>query len=237
NRLDRLLGGGLSDRLPARGALGLAARAAIDGGHLRLLAPFAVEAVRRAGDRIAVEATANGRPETILANQLIVATGFRPDLSILSELRLDLDPAVEAPRRLAPMIDPNLHSCGTVPPHGVVELAQPEAGFHIVGSKAYGRAPTFLMATGYEQVRSVVAELAGDHAAARRVELVLPETGVCSTDLLGPEGQAAGCCGGPAPVETDACCVADAAAKARGRTGCGCGAPSPSSVALPEPAE
>ena len=46
--------------------------------------------------------------------------------------------------------------------------------------KSYGRAPTFLMLTGYEQVRSIAADIAGDHEAAERVELVLPETGVCS---------------------------------------------------------
>jgi hypothetical protein len=45
--------------------------------------------------------------------------------------------------------------------------------------KSYGRAPTFLMITGYEQVRSVVAALAGDWAAAHDTQLVLPETGVC----------------------------------------------------------
>lgn len=39
------------------------------------------------------------------------------------------------------------------------------------------------MYTGYEQVRSVVAAIAGDLEAADRVELVLPETGVCSTDI------------------------------------------------------
>jgi hypothetical protein len=39
--------------------------------------------------------------------------------------------------------------------------------------------PTFLALTGYEQVRSVVAELAGDHESAARVELGLPDTGVC----------------------------------------------------------
>ena len=119
---------------------------------------------------------------------------------------------------LAPLIDPNLHSCGSVPPHGVVELTHPEPGFYIVGSKAYGRAPTFLMATGYEQVRSVIAELAGDHEAARRVELVLPETGVCSTSsIMGSKAQA--CCGPnndaanvviePAP-KAAACCGAPA---------------------------
>ena len=109
---------------------------------------------------------------------VVVATGFRPELTMLSELRLDLDDIVEAPRALAPLIDPNEHSCGTVRPHGYRELAHPEEGFFIVGMKSYGRAPTFLLKTGYEQVRSVVAWLDGDSEAAERVDLVLPETGV-----------------------------------------------------------
>jgi hypothetical protein len=91
--------------------------------------------------------------------------------------------------RLAPLIDPNVHSCGTVYPHGFQELAHPEADFYVVGMKSYGRAPTFLLLTGYEQVRSVVCALTGDLEAARDVQLVLPETGVCSTDLGG-----AACC-------------------------------------------
>jgi len=78
------------------------------------------------------------------------------------------------------------------------------------------------MKTGYEQVRSVVAEIAGDHVAARRVELVLPETGVCSVTVTSKTPET-GCCGGPAPAEVDACCVADAFAKDEGKSGCGCG--------------
>ena len=134
---------------------------------------------------------------------------------------------------MSPLIDPNFHSCGDVPPHGIAELAHPEPDFTIVGSKSYGRAPTFLMATGYEQVRSVVAAIAGDHAAAREVQLVLPKTGVCSADpITGPVGEVAtaGCCGGPAPASVDACCVADAKAKDEGKAGCGCGS-TPSSKA------
>lgn len=67
-----------------------------------------------------------------------------------------------------------------------------------MGMKSYGRAPTFLAMTGYEQVRSIAAELAGDHVAARRVGLTLPDTGVCNGAGLfdGPEDDgAAGCCG------------------------------------------
>ncbi|RDL47507.1 Ferredoxin--NADP reductase [Ensifer sp. M14] len=217
----RLLGGGLNDQLPERGALGLAAKKAMDEGRLKMLTSFAARSVKSDGYEVVVEAVSNGEPVMLVLDHVVVTTGFRPDLSFLRELRLELDPAVEASPALAPLIDPNLHSCGTVPPHGVIELAHPERDFYIVGSKSYGRAPTFLMKTGYEQVRSVVAELAGDHVAARRVELVLPETGVCSVDLA-VNATSSGCCGGPAPVKTDACCVADATAKSEGKAGCGC---------------
>jgi hypothetical protein len=65
--------------------------------------------------------------------------------------------------------------------------------------KSYGRAPTFLLRTGYEQVRSIVTALAGDWESARQVELVLPETGVCSvapatTGVEEADGGAAACC-------------------------------------------
>ena len=106
---------------------------------------------------------------------------------------------LQAPVRLAPQIDPNLHSCGTVPPHGAAELAHPEPGLNLVGMKSYGPAPTFLAMTGYEQVRSVVAELVGDHEAAARVELRLPDTGVCGgAGLYEPTEDSGGCSGSPA---------------------------------------
>jgi thioredoxin reductase len=219
--VEKLLGGGLNDQLPERGALGLAARQAIGDGQLNMLAPFAVESVKEEGGGLSVDAILRGKPFSLFVDRIVVATGFRPDLSFLRELRVALDPAVEAPPALAPLIDPNLHSCGTVPPHGIEQLSHPEPGFVIVGSKSYGRAPTFLMATGYEQVRSVAADIAGDHVAAREVRLALPETGVCSG---APALEAAqnGCCGGPAPIESGACCVMDAKAKADGAAGCGC---------------
>jgi len=222
NRIDKLLGGGLNDQLPERGALGLAAKQAIDENRLEMLAPFAAERIDRDGEALIVTARHAGDPVTIEVDRIIVATGLRPNLDMLRELRVALDPATEAPPALAPLIDPNLHSCGTVPPHGAVELAHPEPGFYIVGSKSYGRAPTFLMATGYEQVRSVVAEIDGDHAAARETRLVLPETGVCNSGSVPGATEAAGCCGGPAPEGRDACCVADADAKDAGLDGCGC---------------
>jgi cation diffusion facilitator CzcD-associated flavoprotein CzcO len=170
------------DQLPARATLGGAVDAHVAAGTIAQLDRFEIVSLRSEGRRALVAGRRGGEIVTVEADVIVNATGFRPDVDMLREIRLDLDEVVEAPRRLAPLIDPNLHSCGTVPPHGVTELQHPEPEFFIAGMKSYGRAPTFLLATGYEQVRSIVSWLAGDIDAARRVELVLPATGVCSTD-------------------------------------------------------
>ncbi|MEU4401911.1 FAD-dependent oxidoreductase [Micromonospora orduensis] len=196
----RTYGGGDADALPARGALGSRLREHVDAGRIRLLTGFSVHALTPAAGRVVVVVRhTDGGEESVTVDRVVAATGFRPDHSIASELRLDLDPVMGATRALAPLIDPNEHSCGTVPPHGVDELTHPERGYYAVGMKSYGRAPTFLMATGYEQVRSVVAALAGDWAAARDVQLDLPETGVCTSDAAASTGD--GCCGPAATTE------------------------------------
>jgi len=164
-------------------------RELVASGRLRLAAGFKTARLEETADGIVVSSRSESLPPV---DEIIVSAGFRPDLSMLRELRIDLDPGVEAPRRLAPMIDPNLHSCGSVPPHGAEELRHPDPDFYIAGMKSYGRAPTFLLLTGYEQVRSIACAIAGDWDAAREVKLVLPQTGVCSTDL---GADTAGCCG------------------------------------------
>jgi hypothetical protein len=222
---EKAFGGGANDKLAARGALGAAFAALVASGRIRVESGFKVAHLSSDGPRLRVATGAGSCCRTVTVNELVVATGFRPDFDFLREVRLALDPAVECPPALAPLIDPNIHSCGTVRPHGARELAQPEPGLYFAGTKSYGRAPTFLMLTGYEQVRSIVAEIAGDHDAAARVELSLPETGVCSGPAPSPvaTGEAeAGCCGGPAPDPASGCCVADVEAKAEGQQGCGC---------------
>jgi thioredoxin reductase len=193
-------GGGDADELPARGALGIAAKDFVDVGLVSVVTGFRVERVARDVDKPMLIAE-DGR--TLIADRVVVLTGFRPDLSFLSELRLELDPTLQAPVRIAAEVDPNVHSCGSVAATGAVDLAQPEPDFYLVGAKSYGRAPTFLALTGYEQVRSVVAELAGDHEAARRVELALPDTGVCGgAGLFDASGASLGgaCCAPPTQV-------------------------------------
>ncbi|MEU5370680.1 NAD(P)-binding domain-containing protein [Streptomyces sp. NPDC005951] len=191
-------GGGSADQLPARGALGLAAKAAVDQGHADAVTGFRTEAIERDTDGRLVLVGEDGR-RLDPVDEVIVLTGLRPDLGFLDELRLGLDERLQAPTELAPLIDPNQHSCGTVYPHGHRELSHPETGIYLVGMKSYGRAPTFLAMTGYEQVRSVAAALAGDLEAADRVELTLPETGVCGgaglfDDPDAAQADAGGCC-------------------------------------------
>lgn len=221
--LVRIYGGGDADQLPARGELGADTRELVESGRVPLVAGFAILAIREEGGRLMIDGETGEGPRTIgPVDRVVAATGQRPDLLLTRELRLDLDPWLESTKALGPLIDPNEHSCGSVPPHGHRELAHLEPGFYTVGIKSYGRAPTFLLLTGYEQVRSVTAAIAGDMAAADNVQLVLPETGVCVTSFE-VEGTSTGCCGGPAPERSDACCVADAVAKDEGKTGCGCG--------------
>jgi thioredoxin reductase len=197
-------GGGARDGLAQRGELGSRAQALVESGAVTALAPFRIDAIARDGAALVVSGRQEDRTAEVRVDRMIVAAGFRPDLSFLREIRLSLDPAVEATPALAPLIDPNLHSCGTVRPHGEAELRHPEAGFWIAGMKSYGRAPTFLLATGYEQVRSIAAALAGDWQAAREVHLELPETGVCSTEQV---AEATGGCCAPAPAEAASCCA------------------------------
>jgi hypothetical protein len=251
----RILGGGNADGLPARGQLGLRLQQLRDSERLQVHTNFRVHELRRDNGRIAVysDAREGERPCISGIDEIIVSAGARPDLEITRELRVRHDHWLESTEALAPLIDPNEHSCGTVRPHGHRELAHPEIGYYAVGAKSYGRAPTFLLATGYEQVRSIAAALAGDLAAADDVQLNLPETGGCSV-RFGSEAQAAssccgapspepssvaavsvvseGCCGGAPKDAADACCVADEQAKASGAAGCGCS----TAAAVPTPA-
>jgi thioredoxin reductase len=229
----RLYGGGDADQLAARGRLGSDLQALVASGAITHVTGFSTTRLELARDGqtvTVVGATARGEHRIEGVHAVAAATGFRPDLRMLAEVRLDLDAGLDAPTQLAPLVDPAFHSCGTVPPHGHRELAHPdEPGLYVVGMKSYGRAPTFLITTGNEQVRSIAAHLAGDDAAADEVQLVLPETGVCSVTLALPDGAATegGCCGPTTAAEEPA-------------GGCGtssCGTPSAEQSEVAEPVD
>jgi thioredoxin reductase len=178
--VETAFGGEEADALPARGRLGIKVRGLVESGAVRVYSPFRIARIEQTGSSLRVTGDHGGEDRTLAVDEIIVATGFRPDLSMLRELRLTIDPWLESSGTVGPLIDPNLHSCRSVRPHGARELAHAESGFFIVGMKSYGRAGTFLLATGYEQVRSAVAALTGDIEASRWVELSLPETSIWS---------------------------------------------------------
>lgn len=219
-QINEVYGGQENDGLEARGKLGIRIQQLVESGRINILTPFHINGVYPANDKITVTGEMNGEEFTLGdIEEIVVSTGFRPDTSFLNEVRINLDSAVESINALAPLIDPNIHSCGTVRPHGEQELRHPEKNFYIVGMKSYGRAPTFLLATGYEQVRSVVAYLTGDVEGAKEVHLELPETGVCSvnlasnscdSDIPATETKDGSCCGNPVlarlEINNNSCC-------------------------------
>lgn len=179
-------GGQGNDALAARGVLGIKIEAMVNDGRVRIHTSFHIQQIAKDGGRLAITGWQDDGLVTLHGiDEVISNTGSRPDLAFLRELRLNIDASLESVAGLADLIDPNIHSCGTVRPHGEQALRHPDTGFYIAGSKSYGRAPTFLMATGYEQVRSIAAFIDGDFEAARAVELDLPETGVCSAGGVG----------------------------------------------------
>lgn len=215
--LEDVYGGRELDGLPARGALGIRIQQVVESGAVKVMTPFHIEKLVPKSGKIEVVGTIKGEQNVIdEIDEIVGNTGSRPDLSIVREVRVLMDPSLESVYELAELIDPNVHSCGTVRPHGEQELRQPEKDFYIVGAKSYGRAPTFLMATGYEQVRSIVAALVGDMESARKVELDLPETGVCGIGVgggdscCGPvkveETTTSSCCSSPEPAKSNSCC-------------------------------
>lgn len=199
-------GGQEKDALEARGALGIKIEQLVANDRVNVYTPFQIQQIQKKDGRLTIIGCQGDQQFALPGiDEIISNTGSRPDFSFIREIRLSIDSSLESVSAIAGLIDPNIHSCGTVRPHGEKELRHPEKDFYIVGSKSYGRAPTFLMATGYEQVRSIVAAIDGDVEAALNVELDLPETGVCSVDTGGTA-----CCGMEAkPKENTvkaACC-------------------------------
>ncbi|MBD8499212.1 NAD(P)-binding domain-containing protein [Paenibacillus arenosi] len=209
SQVNEVYGGQEKDSLRVRGELGIRLENLVRSSKVHVYPSFMIENFEKSRGQIHVVGYSNGQIIQIDSiDEVISNTGSRPDMSFLREVRTDIDSAIESVGAIAPLIDPNLHSCGTVRPHGEKELRQPEQNFYIVGSKSYGRAPTFLMTTGYEQVRSIVAALTGDWEAAEKVELELPETGVCNLSLSREES----CCeteesDREKPIESTCCTV------------------------------
>jgi hypothetical protein len=110
-----------------------------------------VEAVAEDSDGLAVE-FAGGRGGVF--GEIVAMTGYRPDLTFLSELALEVSPATEGAARLSKALA-GVTDCLSVPRVRSEDLASGEPGFFLIGAKSYGRSRNFLIRTGLGQLESI----------------------------------------------------------------------------------
>jgi hypothetical protein len=115
-----------------------------------------VERFAPEGGRVAVTLV-GGR--TVVVDAVLGFTGYRPDLSFLSELALDVSPMSEGAAGLARALS-GITDCLSTPTLRPADLESGEPGFHLVGAKSYGRLPTFLLRNGFEQLETILDRLA-----------------------------------------------------------------------------
>lgn len=99
--------------------------------------------VRLSGDR-------RGEYDAILG-----FTGYRPDLSIVSELPIQISAVTEGAAGIERALS-NVTDCLSVPRISDADLASGEPGFWLVGHKSYGRSSTFLLRDGLDQLETVL---------------------------------------------------------------------------------
>ena len=87
---------------------------------------------------------------------VVALTGFRPDLSFVSELALEISPANEGAARLSRALG-NVTDCLSVPAVSAGDLESGEPGFYFVGAKSYGRGRTFLLRTGLAHLETILS--------------------------------------------------------------------------------
>ncbi len=145
------------DPLPERAAVVARANAiaAAPPAAVRIERRAHVEAIAEAGGALAVTLSGERR---VLVDELVALTGYRPDLSIVGELALELSPATEGAGRLARAVA-DITDCLSVPRVAARDLESGEPGFALVGHKSYGRSRAFLLQTGLLQLETLIAGL------------------------------------------------------------------------------
>jgi thioredoxin reductase len=146
-----------SDPLPERARITAHANAMAEmpPAFLTVVRRASVESIASRGSRVAVTLTDGN---TGVYDAIVGLTGYRPDLSFLSELALEIAPSSEGAARLTRAIG-NVTDCLGAPSVAARDLQSGEPGFHLVGAKSYGRLPTFLMQAGIGQAAAIVDAL------------------------------------------------------------------------------
>jgi thioredoxin reductase len=96
-----------------------------------------------------------GGDRVIVADEVVGLTGYRPDLSFVSELAIKIAPDTEGSAGLARALS-NVTDCLSIPSLTPADLDSGEAGFYLGGAKSYGRSRMFLLQNGYQQLQTIL---------------------------------------------------------------------------------
>ena len=151
-----------SDPLPERQGVVSAANqlAAQPPAWLQVERRASIESIGMEGASFRV-ALSGGR--TVLVDEVVGLTGYRPDFSFLSELAIEIAPVTEGNARLTRALA-NVTDCLSVPSVNPADLDSGEPRFHLAGAKSYGRARTFLLRSGYGQLETILNCLANSRS-------------------------------------------------------------------------
>jgi NADPH-dependent glutamate synthase beta subunit-like oxidoreductase len=112
-----------ADELPARGRLATDLAALVEDGRIELVTGLRINdvelaegRVRLAGDHFHGDDVSEAQNLVVEADEVIAATGFRPDHGIAAELRLALEPALESAAAWARSSIPTCTPAAPCPP-------------------------------------------------------------------------------------------------------------------------
>lgn len=147
-----------ADPLPERQRVAADANllAARPPSWLKIERRVSVEAIRLQDEELCISLGGN---RSVIADEVVALTGYRPDLSFLSELAIDIAPSTEGAARLTAALS-NVTDCLSVPSLSPDDLDSGESGFYLAGAKSYGRARTFLLQNGYAQLEGILNRIA-----------------------------------------------------------------------------
>lgn len=154
----------VGDPLPERDHLAMRANmlATRAEGNVEFHGQTVIESLEPIKDGVRVTARSSGRKKTWEVERVIAQVGYVPDIDLYRELQVHQCYASEGPMALAAALLKHAGGdCLTIPSQGANALKTTEPGFFVLGAKSYGRNSSFLLKTGFEQVREVFALIMG----------------------------------------------------------------------------
>jgi thioredoxin reductase len=145
-----------NDRLAERAALIAKANHLVAQKQATLISGSSIESIAPRNGALLVSLGGAEENRTLKVDEIIAATGFRPDLALTRELQVQTCWATEGTYPLAAsLLGEAGVDCLQTPAFGVEMLRHPEPDFFTLGMKSYGRSSNFLLRTGYQQVATV----------------------------------------------------------------------------------